>query len=53
MKILMLFLILIPAGSGALLPVFRMKRKGNLIYTGTVLLVSLVLALLSTVKPMA
>ncbi len=44
MKILMLFLILIPALSGALLPVFRMKRKGNLIYTGAALFVSLVLA---------
>ena len=52
MKILMLFLILIPALSGALLPVFRMKRKGNLIYTGAALLVSLVLAfVLSSLSP--
>ena len=44
MKIIMLSVILVPALAGALLPVFRFRRKGNLIYTGAVLLLVTVLS---------
>ena len=44
MKILMLSVILVPALSGVLLPVFKMKRRGNLLYTASALLLSLALA---------
>ena len=44
MKLVMLFLILIPALSGALLPFLRLKRRGMCLYTGLILGISAVLS---------